>query len=346
MTQQPVHSSQEDRAEVIAKLYADGKLFTTLASTDSAPNLEPLWGNWLFRKSVVFQVGEPGISKTTFDYSFASCLLHNKPFLGINGIKPNVNTLLYMDLESSDSLIKARRSLLEIPDNDRFIKCNIPNVMLKDAEPYIDQLVEEMKAKGQPINIMFVDPVRAAFRMRDENDNAEASVQMMYVRYLSQKWDCAIVLVHHSSKAEMKGTRKGSGAYARAALADIIWDFEKMLDEDGEEFDSDLFKFYIPKSRFIQDDFCICIRKQEGFFSVEDFPPKYKIKAAGMRIYTLQQALNAIMMDGKTRGSQEMLDALEKIGEGTSRMSLHKAITALIQLGAMKRAGYGRYVHT
>jgi hypothetical protein len=343
---QPI-TSQEERQSVISQLFAEGKLIRPISVTDDAPNLEPIWGNWMFKQSIILQVGEPGISKSTFNYKFSDALLHNKPFLGINGVHPDVSSLLQIDLESSDSLVKARRSLLEIEDHPRFLMCNSPNVTLKDLEDSVDKTVTELANEGCPISIVFVDPIRAAFRMKDENDNAEASQQMMYVRYLSQKWNCAIVLVHHSSKAELGGTKKGSGAYARAALADIVWNFEKILDKDGEEIDPDLFKFYIPKSRYIQDDFCACIRKSEGDFTIEEFPPDYKVRATGTKIYTLQLALGSIMADMQERTPQDMMNILEKEKVvNASRPSLHKAITALIQLGIITKCGHGRYRHT
>lgn len=327
---------QEERKRVLDELVRIGKLFEPVDNTESAPNLEPIWGNWLFKNTIIEEVGEPGISKTTFNYSFASALLNDRPFLNVNGLHPKLAYILYIDLESDDTLIKARRHLLGLEDNPRFLKCNQPNVTLYELEPYISELI-----KDKPISIVFIDPLRSAFNTRDENDNAEASQQMKYLRYLTQKWHCAIILVHHSSKAEMVGTRKGSGAYARIALADIAWNFEKL----GEEFSGDIFKFYIPKSRQIQDDFCICIKKEGGNFEEIEFPAGYIAKESGTRIYSLQQAIDVIMQDKHKRRPQEILEQVNlATGKDYNRSSLFKALTALIQLGVIKRAEYGQYV--
>jgi len=326
----------EEHKRILDELAKEGKLFEPIDKTESAPNLEPIWGNWLFRNTIVEQVGEPGISKTTFNYAFASALLNSKPFLNVNGLHPKLAYILYIDLESDDTLIKARRHLLGLQNNPYFLKCNQPNVTLYELEPHIDRLI-----KNKPISIIFIDPLRSAFSTHDENDNAEASQQMKYLRYLTQKWHCAIILVHHSSKAELGGTRKGSGAYARVALADICWNFEKL----GDEYPPELFKFYIPKSRQIQDDLCLCIKREGGSFEEVEFPVGYAVRESGTRIYSLQQAIDIVMQDKHKRKPQEILEQVNAAtGKEYTRQALFKALTALIQLGVIKKTGYGEYI--
>lgn len=319
-------------------------LFRTVDSTDDAPNLEPIWGNWLFKNCVVEQVGEPGISKSSFNYAFISALLNRQPFLGVDGVKALQTSawwILYLDLESSESLIKARKNMLDVLPNDKFTYCNYPNGTIMDLEPFIDAEVRKRKELSQDLAMLYVDPMRMAFRLKDENDNAEASSQMKYLRQLSRQWGCVIVLVHHSSKAELGGTRKGSGAYARAALADIIWNFERL----GDDYDPDLFKFHIPKSRYIQDDFCVCVKKNSGTFEISDFPAGYKAKSMGIKVYTLQQSCVDILEDGYARGPHDIMEDLKKKkNTDVTRQGVHKALTALIQLGLVKKVDYGKYI--
>ena len=325
----------QTRKAELDKLFKSDRLFATVGSTESAPKIEPIWGNWILKKTVILQVGEPGISKTTLNYSLAGALVNAKPFLNINGHIHRQVRILYLDLESSDSLIKSRKNVVGCGDNPNFLKCNVPNVTLGELEPYIDKLV---KRYGY-IDIMFVDPIRSAFNTRDENDNSEASRQMKYVRYLVQKWNTAMVLVHHSSKAELSGTRKGSGAWARAALADVCWNFEKL----GEGFSDELFKLYIPKNRYVQDGLCICIEKEEGKFNIVDFPAGYVIQSSGIRIYSAQQAIDLIMQDQKERMPQEIATELTSLKIDISRQGLHKALISLMQLGVLEKTAYGFY---
>lgn len=334
-----MNTSQDEQKATLDRLFSKRALFATVDSTEMAPNLEPIWGNWLFRQSVVFEVGDPGISKTTLNYALASQLVNHKPFFGVDGHHiEGTMRVLYLDLESSDSLIKSRKNLLGVSQNPNFLKCNFPNVTLRDLEPYIDKLVEEW---GE-LSLVFVDPIRMAFNLRNENANAEASRNMKYVRKLADKWGCAVILVHHSTKAELEGVRKGSGAFAWACLSDIVWNFERL----GDEYEPELFKFYIPKSRMIQDDFCVCVRKGEGGFEVEDFPSGYQSFGSGIGVYSLQQAVDLMTRGGKEWGPQEIMDSIEKLSFKTTRPTFYKALTALMQLGVMKRTGYGKYRNT
>ena len=330
-------TKEQQNEEVLDRLYAEQSLFATVDSTESAPNLEPIWGNWLFRGCVVLEAGEAGISKTTLNYALATALVNSQPFLGVDGHYATDKPLkvLYLDLESSDSLIKSRKNLLGAPNNPNFLKCNLPNVTLKELEPYIDKFVEKVGG----LSVLFADPIRVAFAMRSENDNTEASDQMNYTRGLAQKWDCAIVLVHHSSKADLHGTRKASGAFARACLADIVWNFESL----GKGYPPELFKFYIPKSRLIQDDLCVCIQKGEGGFRVVDFPEGYNFGGQGVGVYNLQQAIDAVMEDGLEREPHRIISAVEAMGFKTTRPTFYKALTALMQLGIVVKTGYGKY---
>lgn len=336
-------SQQDEQKADLDGLFAEGSLFATVDSTESAPNLESIWGNWLFRQSVVLEAGEPGITKTTLNYALATALVNRQPFLGVDGhYEAGRLRVLYLDMESSDSLIKSRKNMLGSPNNPDFLKCNLPNVTLKELEPYVDELVGTTGS----LSVVFVDPLRMAFNLRSEDNNAIASAHMKYVRGLTQKWGCAIVLVHHSTKAEMAGTRKGSGAFAWAGLADIVWDFELL----GKDYPPGLFKFYIPKSRLIQDDLCVCVRKVEGGFQAVDFPKGYDSGGLGTRVYNLQHAIDVLMRDGEERSDQEMMLAFGRAGFKTASPAFYgafcKALTALMQLGVLGKTGYGKYRHT
>ena len=322
--------------ELLDKLYEENMLFSALSTTDNAPDLEPIWGNWIFKKTVVEEVGEPGISKTTFNYMLVNSLIHKKPFLDIDGCKDIEQIrVLYIDLESSDSLIKSRRAMLDLEDSPYFIKCNLQNVLMLELEPYINKYIEDT---GK-IHIIFIDPLRMAFNTRDENDNAEASRQMKHLRHWCEKFSCSIVIIHHSSKADMTGTRKGSGAYARTSLADIVWNFETL----GEGYSNDLFKFYIPKNRCVDDDLMMCIKKEAGTFANVDFPVGYQIvDNNGTQVYQLQKRIQYLMEDGKKRSPHQMMKELGLAVK--SDATFYRAMGALLQLNIIKKIARAEYV--
>jgi len=307
--------------------------FFTINKVQDAPDLEPLWGNWLFRGSVIVQAGEPGISKTTFNYTLAKALVDGTEFLGI---KPTNSTLqvLYIDWESSKSLIKSRMRMLGYPKNyENFVITNDPEAQFID----VDRAIESVSHMVKP-DVIFADPLRLAFNMRDENDNAEASRQAKYFRELAKRRNCAVVVVHHSSKAELSGTKKASGGYARTGLADIVWNFDKL----PEEFDQSIFKFSIPKNREIDDQFTIFVKKDGGVFVDVQPPPGYVsgIYESSIKHYTCQQRIQEMLKTGLTLRTAQILKALD--GE-FSEISVKKALSSLIQLGIAMRTARGEY---
>jgi len=307
--------------------------FFTVNKVQDAPDLDPLWGNWLFRGSVVIQAGEPGISKTTFNYTLAKALVDGEKFLGVKPVKPTLQ-VLYIDWESSKSLIKSRMRMIGYPKNcDNFVITNDPEVQFIDVDRAIDSVAHILKP-----DVIFADPLRLAFNMRDENDNAEASRQAKYFRELAKRRNCAVVVVHHSSKAELSGTKKASGGYARTGLADIVWNFERL----PEDFDQSIFKFSIPKNREIDDQFTIFVKKDGGVF-VDVQPPSGYTTAAyesSIKHYTCQQRIQEMLGMGLTLKTAQILKALN--GE-FSEISVKKALGSLVQLGIAMRTARGEY---
>jgi len=307
--------------------------FFTINKVQDAPDLDPIWGNWLFRGSVVIQAGEPGISKTTFNYSLAKALVDGVEFLGVKPAKPSLQ-VLYIDWESSKSLIKSRMRLIGYPKNySNFVVTNDPEVQFVDVDRAIDSVADMIKP-----DVIFADPLRLAFNMRDENDNAEAARQAKYFRELAKRRNCAVIVVHHSSKAELPGTKKASGGYARTGLADIVWNFERL----PEEFDQSIFKFTIPKNREIDDQFTIFVKKDGGTFVEVQPPPGYVSSPyeSSIRHYTCQQRIHEMLLTGLTLRTSQILKALN--GE-FSEISVKKALSSLVQLGIAMRTARGEY---
>jgi len=309
--------------------------FLNINEVENAPDLQPIWGNWLFRDSVVLEVGEPGISKTTWNFGLSKALVDNKPFLGVSSVVKDP-FIVYMEFEASASLVKSRmRAMGGYPRcSDRF------KLYLREEEFHtMEQISDGIVELGYEPDIVFVDPIRMAFNMRDENDNAEATKQMKAVKKIARRLNCCVVLVHHSSKAELNATKKASGAYSRAALADISINFDRLYDSDGKEIDRDIFAMSIPKNRMIDDDFCICIRKiHDGRgFRVVNFPVGARISYNGMGAaterYTAQQLIyDEIMGQGKVQ-VKDVMESLAKIGKTYSDEAVYKALGNLVAMG-------------
>ena len=309
---------------------------------EEAPDLEPIWGNWIFRESVILQAGEPGISKTTFNYSFAKAIVDNKPFLGVAPIEPDLCVFI-IDWESSRMLIKSRMRAMGYPTNVKQLRFyNDPNFTIYD-------IVKAMSIQCVKPDIIFIDPIRYAFNMKDENDNAEASRQAKYLRQVATEFHCAIVIVHHSSKAEMSGWKKASGASSRTALADICMNFDGLGDNNkGEPIYPDLFKLTIPKNRMMDDHFKVFVRKDDNgrTFTICDPPKGYQDTEydPATKRYTVQQAVRAILSPVKSKSPSEIQAELEAMGHECSRQSIHKALNHLVTLSIAEQPDYGKYI--
>jgi hypothetical protein len=302
--------------------------------------LKPLWSNWLFENSIILEVGEPGISKTHFNYGLAKAIVDFEPFLNIRPVRRGLRVLM-CDLESGDSLIKSRfEAGIFYPKNIGSFKIfNNPEHTFYDVAP----VIEEYMAKNGPFHIIFLDCLRAAFNMIDENDNAEASKQMKKLRYYADRWGCAFVVVHHSSKAEMPGIRKASGAFSRTALADINWNFDQL----GEGFDPSVFKFTIPKNRLIDDQCCIFIRKEDRRFTQAPIPAGYTTtnNEDSVSGYRLQNYLSSLLLPNVHKDPRTLLAEVNKIAKKPiSRSTIHRRLTNLIAIGLAQRDSRGHYI--
>jgi len=302
-----------------------------------APDLEPLWGNWVYRNSVILQAGSPGIRKTTFNSALAKHIADDIPFLGIPPIDKGY-ILFMFDPESHDSLIKSRMSGIGWPkDDSRFIICNDSSITLPELEPYIE-------SEGIKPDIIFVDPIRVAFRSRDENDNAEAAKKGTYLRNLARKYNAAVFAVHHSSKANVTGINKASGAGALSALADICMNFDSLGEDDkGKPLYPDIFKLSIPKNRLIDDEFFEFIRAESKTFVITAPPDGYmegEFEGATAR-YTIQERVVKLFSIKRIWTPQELTEALDNC---CTKRAVHKVLDNLIALGQAQKDGYGTYI--
>lgn len=224
--------------------------------------LEPLWGVFLFKKAITSIVGDPGVGKTCFGYDLGGALCLGKPYLDIPADEP-VN-MLYMDFESADSLVSSRASFI-------FGETDIPHFYIYNSpEFYLSQVMQETVdfCRENKVNLLAIDNQTTAFATRDENDNAEAAKQMKLIRILANAIDSSIILFHHTSKANLAGTRKGSGAFARARLADICLNVN-VIDEETR----DVVYLEMTKNRFDDEDKVLWYLKKEGGQFVRTDPP-------------------------------------------------------------------------
>lgn len=292
-----------------------------------APPLEPLWGYFLFRKAVTSIVGDPGICKTTFGYGMGMALSNGEPFLDIEAEEPI--KVLYMDFESADSLVASRANLVSEEKAPNFIVYNIIEYFLPQVTETVIKFCNE---KG--INLVVIDNQSTAFNTRDENDNAEAIKQAKFIRAVAHACNAAIIVYHHSSKADLRGTRKGSGAFARARLADICVNLEYATEED-----TDVVKLEIAKNRLIDDKVLWYLKKEEGKFIFVDPPLGVSGVQTNTVIYKAQKAILDIVNGDREYRFKELVGLME--GKGFTANWTDHAVRRLVQQNRLCRPERG-----
>lgn len=294
----------------------------------NAPPLYPLWGYFFFRKCVTSLVGDPGISKTTLGYSMFHSLSNGEPFLGIKPEEP-IN-VLYMDFESSDSLVASRHQLVINDKSPNFILYNIVDYYL----PQIATLLVQY-CKDYDINMIVIDNQSMAFNTRDENDNSEAKREMKFIRSIAIACNAGVLIYHHPSKSNMPGTRKGSGAFARARLADVMINLDYAV--EGNE---DVIMLQTVKNRMTDEKVVWYINKTGGKFVFCDMPTDIDIpkQATNTYIYQAQEKILEMLKNGN---QYKAVDIIREISN--KEITEYIIVNALNKLRQHRRVSQPKY---
>jgi len=99
-------------------------------------------------------------------------------------------------------------------------------------------LMAELKrvAAGGSYDVVIIDPLMEAYPVKDENDNAEATTQMLAIRTLARSTKAAVIAVHNSGLRKGKRNPKflGRGATARVDRADVSLNFTAVGENERE----------------------------------------------------------------------------------------------------------------
>tara|TARA_Y100000310_G_scaffold333268_1_gene410465 strand:+ start:570 stop:1583 length:1014 start_codon:yes stop_codon:yes gene_type:complete len=318
--------------EEIAALQPEN-LFRTLATIrKNTKPLEPLWGFLLYKKAITSIIGDPGVCKTTMGYGLATSLCLGKSFLSIAPEEPI--KALYLDFESSDSLIVSRANLIlsEATDIPNFYIYNIVDYYL----PHIASVAIKF-CNENGINLIVVDNQSMAFNTRDENDNAEAIKQMKLVRSFTNACNASTIVFHHTSKANLTGTRKGSGAFARARLADICVN----LDLPDEEQFPNVVRFTVPKNRMVDEKILWYFKKDGGKFVFCEAPLGASGQATNTALYKAQQEILDSIDGNKEYKHSKLVSLLS--GKDIDSATVGNALKRLLQQGRLIKPRYGYY---
>ena len=192
-----------------------------------------LWGQHIRTESVTYFVGETSVGKTTFLYNLCLRLSRGEAFLNITPPRPL--RILHIDYESSGS--NCVEALWNIGHNS-------PNWILIDLDDAVDNgegihgppMMQFLNSiKPYEYDMLIVDPLMEAYPVSDENNNVEATAQMLAFRKIARTKKMGVVVVHNTGKAfvnpktkqEQSSTERasrkflGRGAAARQDKADV-----------------------------------------------------------------------------------------------------------------------------
>ena len=324
--------SDKTPAEEISILKPED-LFRTLETIRrNAKPLEPLWGFLLYKKAITSIIGDPGVCKTTMGYGLATSLCLGKSFLSLVPEEPI--KALYLDFESSDSLIVSRANLIlsDATAVPNFYIYNIVDYYL----PHIASIaIKFCNEKG--INLIIVDNQSMAFSTRDENDNAEAIKQMKLIRSFTNACNASTIVFHHTSKANLTGTRKGSGAFARARLADICVN----IDLPDEEQSPDIIRFAVAKNRMVDEKVLWYFTKKDGKFTFCEPPLSSSGQPTNTILYKAQEEILDLINGDKIYKHSELINLLKT--KSIDENSINNALYRLTQQGRLIKPKYGYY---
>lgn len=313
------------------------RMVQTIAS--NAPTIETLYTPYLYRQYLTLVVGDPGVCKTTLGYALSMAISEGKEFLGVKPLRP-IKTLL-LDFESGDGLIKQKYD--EIGDGESYYNLQIYNGY--EGYSSIKDKVKELYNEFQ-FEFILIDNLGSAFSIRDENDNAEAIKRLKALREDTKRYNSAVLIYHHPSKANMTGTRKGSGAFAWARYADIHINLNALGVEGSPYADDpdcrDIIEIEIAKHRISGNEQTKFFRKI-GYSHFENCEPPKDYKYLKSYTTLIDKAIIAIC---DRKGNFQRKDIVSHVMNqiNCSDLTVDTALKRLVTEGIIRKTEiYGEY---
>lgn len=204
----------------------------TLESLITESNQPPKWliKDFLYQNSIICLAGVPGVGKSVLSYTAAIAVASGRPFLGLEATQGRV---LYLDEEngpaSQPTYFKwAWRGLDCPPLEELALSLRVgQNAMLSYNGPWTDLMLQEVRS-FRP-NLIIFDTATKCFRVKDENDNAEATRIMSALSLIQAAADASttiLILKHarlvHDSRNEFPDRYKMRGASAWDGSSDGV----------------------------------------------------------------------------------------------------------------------------
>lgn len=218
-----------------------------------------LFGTWLIRGCLSLLIGSGGQGKSMLAIHIALAVAAGRAWAGQKCHGGPAGVWIY---NNEDDLTELHRRVagvaihmgIKLHDLDGRLFCNSgyeawaggsdtrmllavpgPNGEVV-ATPLVEALIEQIKAKG--IKLLILDPFVSMHHI-NENDNGQMEGVAAIIRHITQAADCAVLLVHHTSKpgdSNQAGNQHAArGASSVAAAARVVLTVTTMNEADAEK---------------------------------------------------------------------------------------------------------------
>jgi AAA domain len=203
------------------------------------PRDAQLWGLHVRARAVTMLVGETSAGKTVFLHNLGYHLASGREFLGI--APPRRVRILHLDFESYAEILEEHLAAIGTTDGWDFVDTEL----MLEAVARGPKLVEHIGkiVQAEKYDLVIVDSLLEAYPVQNENDNAEAQIQMLKFRQLARATGAAVVLAHNSGLRGSRKTKRGKqnvatdkffgrGATTRSDKVDVSINFTAPADAE------------------------------------------------------------------------------------------------------------------
>lgn len=201
------------------------------------PKEEWLVDGWLGEGQLGVLFGKPKSGKSFAALDLSMHIAHGWDWL--DWIRVREGGVFYVAAEGGDGVKKRVAAwAAEYPER----RDDVPFVMaphrfdLFDGEASVAAIVSYVRAvegaTGQKFRLIVVDTLARVFGGGDENFAGDMNKIIESCDRLRAETGCAVLLVHHSAKADGAGMRGSSALYG---AVDAVWEMKPMEDDEKEE---------------------------------------------------------------------------------------------------------------
>lgn len=168
----------------------------------------------IYQGGITLLNGETGKGKSSLLYNILGAATTGSILWG--GLWKKREKILALDPENDDAIRYSRIERIGFEKNDNLFFHSASGVNLKDRSD-VEQLIEYLNVNN--FTGLSVDPIARVFQTANENDNAEANIEMGHLLDITRHTGCFVLAVHHTGKGA--GDAYGRGASARLGACHV-----------------------------------------------------------------------------------------------------------------------------